>query len=248
MCTLIILRRPDHPWPLLLAGNRDEMADRPWSAPARHWPDRPEVVAGLDRLAEGSWIGINDHAVTAAVMNRTGTLGPAMGKRSRGELVLEALDHAEASEAARALANLNPRAYRAFNLVVADAVGCYLVCNVGESLVVSEIQPGLHMLSSRDLNDEADSRINGYLPRFRAASVPDPEQDNWQDWKRLLASHQHPSATDASAAMCFQQDDGFGTRSSSLIALPRYPGPDASPIWQFAAGSPDQAEFRPLSF
>ena len=41
MCTLIMLRRPGNDWPLLLAANRDEMGNRPWEAPARHWPDRP---------------------------------------------------------------------------------------------------------------------------------------------------------------------------------------------------------------
>src|SRR5260370_39144646 len=55
MCTLVILRRPDHRWPVLIGANRDEMIDRPWEPPGRHWPDRPEVVAGLDRLAGGAW-------------------------------------------------------------------------------------------------------------------------------------------------------------------------------------------------
>ena len=59
MCTLVILRRPGHDWPLLLGANRDEMKDRPWDAPARHWDDRPEVVAGRDRLSGGSWLGVN---------------------------------------------------------------------------------------------------------------------------------------------------------------------------------------------
>ena len=49
MCTLIILRRPNHDWPVLLAANRDEMSTRAWDPPARHWPDRPNVVAGIDR-------------------------------------------------------------------------------------------------------------------------------------------------------------------------------------------------------
>src|SRR6476659_3255713 len=57
MCTLVILRRPGHRWPVLIGANRDEMIDRPWEPPGRHWPDRPEVVAGLDRLAGGSWLG-----------------------------------------------------------------------------------------------------------------------------------------------------------------------------------------------
>src|SRR6185369_12562384 len=100
MCTVVILRRPGATWPTLIAANRDERQDRPWSPPGPHWPDRPEVVAGLDHLAGGSWLGINAHGLAAAILNRQGTLGPADGKRSRGELVLEALDHADAVDAA----------------------------------------------------------------------------------------------------------------------------------------------------
>jgi hypothetical protein len=120
MCTLVLLRRPGAAWPLVLAANRDELASRPARPPARHWPDRAEVVAGLDVQAGGSWLGINDYGVVAGVLNRTGTLGPAAGKRSRGELVLEALDHADAAAAAQALSDLDPHAYRPFNLVIAD--------------------------------------------------------------------------------------------------------------------------------
>jgi Transport and Golgi organisation 2 len=120
MCTLVLLRRPGTAWPLVLAANRDELASRPARPPGRHWPDRAEVVGGLDEQAGGSWLGVNDHGVVAGVLNRPGTLGPAAGKRSRGELVLEALDHADAAVAARALADLDPHAYRPFNLVIAD--------------------------------------------------------------------------------------------------------------------------------
>ena len=120
MCTLVLLRRPGNGWPLILGANRDEMHDRPWTAPGRHWPDRPEVVAGRDDLAGGSWLGLNDEGVVAAILNRRGTLGPAPGLRSRGELVLDALDHADARDAADALAALDARAFRPFNLVVAD--------------------------------------------------------------------------------------------------------------------------------
>jgi uncharacterized protein with NRDE domain len=117
MCTVVILRRPGHEWPLLFAGNRDEMSNRAWEPPMRHWPERPDVVAGLDKTAGGSWLGLNDHGLLAAVLNRVGSLGSAAGKRSRGELVLEALDNADAEDAARQLAHLDPAAYRSFNLV-----------------------------------------------------------------------------------------------------------------------------------
>jgi uncharacterized protein with NRDE domain len=120
MCTLILLQRPGSAWPLLLAANRDELKTRPWRPPARHWPDRPEVVAGIDDLSGGSWLGVNDHGVVAAVLNRVGTLGPAPDKRSRGELVLDALDHADAAAAAEMLSDIDPEAYRPFNLIIAD--------------------------------------------------------------------------------------------------------------------------------
>jgi uncharacterized protein with NRDE domain len=121
MCTVVVLHRPGATWPLLLAANRDELSGRPWRPPRRHWPDRPDVVAGLDVEAGGSWLGVNDDGVVAAVLNRVGSLGRAAGKRSRGELVLEALDHADAAAAAAALLALDPDAYRPFNLLVADS-------------------------------------------------------------------------------------------------------------------------------
>ena len=100
MCTFIILRRPGHDWPVLIAANRDEMIDRAWLPPARHWADRPDVVGGLDELAGGTWLAANDTNVVAAVLNREGSLGPTSDKRSRGELVLDAVDYPDAAVAA----------------------------------------------------------------------------------------------------------------------------------------------------
>ena len=122
MCTVIVLIRPGHDWPLVLAANRDEMLDRAWDPPGRYWPDRPGVVAGRDRTAGGTWMGVNDANLVAAVLNRPGSLGPAVGKRSRGELPLLALEHAAASDAAAAITDADASAWRSFNPVIAD--GC----------------------------------------------------------------------------------------------------------------------------
>src|ERR1700749_4586327 len=154
MCTLVILRRPDHRWPVLIGANRDEMIERPSEPPGRHWPDRPEVVAGLDRLAGGSWLGVNDWGVAAAVLNRHGSLGPATGLRSRGELVLEALDHADAVAAAEALADLDPAAYRTFNLIIADERDAFWLRPAGRSRIeLHPVEEGLSMIAAGDLND-----------------------------------------------------------------------------------------------
>jgi hypothetical protein len=261
MCTVVILRRPGHRWPLILAANRDEMADRAWMPPARHWPDREEVVAGLDRLAGGSWLGVNDHGVAAGVLNRESSLGPEAGKRSRGELVLEALDHADAAAAARALADLDARSYRSFNLVVADNSSAFWLRHLGEganaAIQVLPVPPGVSMITALDRNDPASARIRAYLPRFERATPPDPDAAThsaaWGDWERLLGSRVSEAAiaatgeAGAAGAMTIVTDGGFGTVSSSIIALPAPSVPVRKPIWRFAAGRPGEAPFEPVS-
>ncbi len=248
MCTLVVLHRPGHAWPMLFAANRDEVRTRPWLPPGRHWPDRPNVVAGLDQLAGGTWLGINDEGVVAAVMNRVGTLGPAPDKRSRGELVLEALDHADATSAAEALAELDPNAYRPFNLLVADH-GCAHWLRHADAGGSGEIEviappPGLFMLTARDCNDESCARIRGYLPRFRAAPLPDPDLGNWAAWEALLASRDFDSEAGPPGAMTIVTGGGFGTVSSALLALPAPARREARPVWRFAAGAPDRTPFE----
>ncbi len=246
MCTLVILRRPGTDWPLMLAANRDEMVDRPWQAPATHWPDRKDVIAGRDALSGGSWLGINRDGVVAAVLNRYGTLGPAPGKRSRGELVLEALDHAEAATAAAALSELNPDAYRGFNLVIADTRQAFwLTLRPEESEIECKPLPiGLSMLTSRELNDPDSPRIQLYKPQFEAAAAPDPDTGDWRAWETLLASRSYGEAAGPGGAMCVEMEGGFATVSSSLIALTENPSKD--PQWRFCPGRPDREAFVPL--
>lgn len=245
MCTLVLLLRPGHSWPVLIAANRDEAAGRAARPPARHWDDRPDVIAGLDLEAGGSWLGVNDYGVVATVLNREGSLGQLPGMRSRGELVLEALDHAEASEAASALAELEPAAYRPFNLVVADPRGAFWIRHGGtETIVVQTIEPGMHMLSAADLNDPAHPRIATHLPRFATATPPEPEHENWHDWPALLTSRDIPDGQAPDAAMRLDLPDGFRTRSSALIALPAFPGFVHQPIWLHAEYDCDDETFR----
>src|SRR5215469_8832020 len=127
MCTVVLLIRPGHAWPLLLAANRDEMLERAWDPPAAHWSDQPGVIAGRDRSGGGTWMGVNHDGVVAAVLNRPGSLGPAAGKRSRGELPLLALARPSATAAAAAIATLDAAAWRSFNLVLADRSGAVFV-------------------------------------------------------------------------------------------------------------------------
>jgi hypothetical protein len=239
MCTLVILRRPGHEWPLVLAANRDELRSRPAKPPARHWPDRAHVTAGLDELAGGTWLGFNDDGLAAAVLNRRGTLGPAPGKRSRGELVLDALDHAEAYIAADALRALDPAAYRPFNLVVADAIDAFVLSHAGDGAIrVTPVPEGASMLESGELNDPTSARTRHYLPLFRTAPEPDPaDLASWAGWQALLADRTSETG-DPRDAMCIITEGEYGTVSGSLLALPAYA--TERPVWLYADGRPGE--------
>ena len=248
MCTVVILRRPAAAWPLILAANRDERVARPWQAPGRHWPDRPDVVAGRDELAGGTWLGLNDTGVVAAVMNREGSLGPAPRKRSRGELALEALDHADADAAIEALRHLDGKAYRPFNLVIADNRDAYWLKSIGDGpLLVTPIEPGVSMLTARDLNDTRSARIAAFLPLFEEAEPPDPENANWDRWQALMAAGRpEDPASLPLTSMAIDPSDGYGTLSGSLIALP-LDMRQTRPVWRFCGGRPGTVPYEDVA-
>ncbi len=251
MCTVVLLRRPGHDWPLILGANRDELTSRPWLPPARHWPDRAHVIAGQDELAGGTWMAVNDDGVCASILNRQHSLGPEDGKRSRGELPLEAVDHAEAREAADALSRLEPGSYRSFNLVIADAQNAYWLRSSGDpesQIDVMEIPDGISMITARDLNDPESPRIQRHLPRFLAAPAPDVEADDWFAWQGLMATKTDGREEDGRAAMNITSLGHFATVSSSLIALPRRDRFGVKPEWLFCSGRPDLNAYEPVKF
>jgi uncharacterized protein with NRDE domain len=229
MCSIIL--RLDHTG-VFIAANRDEILRRPWLPPAAHWPEHPGIIAGRDETAGGTWMGLNAHGVMAAVLNRHGTLGPAAGKRSRGELPLLALTGTSAAAAAANIAALDAGFYRAFNLVTADARAAYLVRGLGAGTPdISRLPDGVTMITAGEPNDITEPRIARHLPKFATAA--------WADWGRLLADNAPPLA----GALNIPPQNGFGTVCAALLALPR----GDAPAWRFAPGPPHQAAFAEVA-
>lgn len=232
MCTVVMLHRRGHPWPLVLAALRDEMIGRAWDPPAAHWPDRPGVVGGRDRLAGGTWMASDGQRVVC-VLNRPGTLGSQPGKRSRGVRPLAAL----ADEP------IDGDAFAAFNLVCAGRAGGWSVESEAGRQVRRAIPEGVSMLTAHGLDSGESPRARLHLPRFRAASAPDPTAGDWSCWLALLASTEAEPGAGPRGGMTITPDGGYGTVSASLFALPA----EGAPVWLFAAGPPGVAPFRRVS-
>lgn len=223
---------------MVLVANRDESVDRAWDPPAAWWPDQPGVIAGRDRTAGGTWMGLNAHGLTAAVLNRPGSLGPQAGKRSRGELPLLALAETTFAVAVEAIVSLDAGQWRGFNMVIADRSGAAFIRGLGYGRPVAYRLPaGVSMITAHDPNDTESPRVARHLARFRAA--PPPEPGDWEAWRAILADRSGP----AGEQMNVVPRGGFGTVCSSLLAF----STEGEPVWLFAAGPPDEAPFEPVS-
>src|SRR5262245_1245085 len=116
MCFILALFQIHPNYPLIVAANRDELRTRLSREPHR-WPGEPAIWAERDEVASGTWLGVNDRGLLAAVTNRRdGALDPS--RPSRGILCLDVLRQ-PSPEAARTLIVdlLAARAYNPFNLL-----------------------------------------------------------------------------------------------------------------------------------
>lgn len=213
MCTLVALHRCTPGAFLWIAANRDEYLDRAAEGPALRAGRSGAVVAPLDRRAGGTWWGVNAHGVFAAITNRpTRTLDPT--RRSRGQLVLDALAHDSVRGATAALAGVGRDLYNPFNLFVADARDAAAIVYEGTPRVM-ELAPGVHVVGNADPNAREVAKIGRTLERAEAVAAG--PADRIEDGLTEIC-RSHEAGDDPLASTCVHRG-GYGTRSSTLLRL-----------------------------
>lgn len=148
MCTLLLAWQVDPARPLIVAANRDEFRARS-TAPARFWPEAPQLLAGRDLEAGGTWLGVTRAGRFAALTNvREPHVRPASGAPSRGRLVADFLRGTAAPAAY--LAGVDAGAYSGFNLVVGDGEALWYLSN--RSGEPRPVPAGVHGVSNAGLD------------------------------------------------------------------------------------------------
>lgn len=223
MC-LIVFAYQSHPeYKLILAANRDEFYDRPTEL-ADFWDDTPDILAGRDLKAGGTWMGITRSGRFAALTNYRQVGNDNFGAPSRGMLVKEYLT--EPVDPHKYLTHVNSQkiAYDGFNFVAGGHGGLFYYSNqTGE---IQQVSPGMYGLSNHLLNTSWPkvSKAKQGLSRLLRTPGPFdvetlfgimadqscPEDDQLPDtgvgleWERLLSP-------------IFITSEIYGTRSTSLI-------------------------------
>ncbi|RQG91729.1 hypothetical protein EA462_06475 [Natrarchaeobius halalkaliphilus] len=242
MCTLTLAWQVFEDAPVAVAANRDEALERDSLPPAVYRTD-PLVVAPTDAAAGGTWIGYNEFGVFAGITNGW-TDADLAGERSRGLLVADVLE-AESVLAANAVLSDAVAAdeYDAFNLVIADAEDA--VCYRWDGhLDRTAFDPGVHVVVNAAVDDEVvvppsrpdaareQARNARRVRRALSVDTTDPGEpvEAWLERAgSVLADHEY--------GVCLHED-GFGTRSSSLIAL------GGTSTYRFAPGPPCRTSYE----
>lgn len=240
MCIFSVIYRVLPDCPIFVLTNRDESTERPSISPRVFTTDNgTRWFGGADAKAGGTWFGINEHGLLAAVTNRKKEPLPP-NPRSRGLLCRDVLGHASASAAADwVLDELSRQAYAGFNLVMLTAeTAC--VIEAADSTSVTQLAPGVHTLSNGPLSAHDDPRVN--LAQSLVAQMLSEQTDR----KAMIGRAQQICAVPSSEGglgMCVHGEN-WGTVSSTIAALAC--DSRQSQYW-YAAGPPCRTAYTDYS-
>src|SRR5690606_13058 len=147
MCLVVFAWKAHPHYRLVLAANRDEFHSRP-AEPLHWWPDRPDILAGRDLLARGTWLGVSRSGRFATVTNYREDLQRQHSGRSRGELVTGFL--ASGTDPLGYCSKIDAAEYAGFSLLAMAGEAAAYVSNRGDE--PRELAPGTYGLSNASLD------------------------------------------------------------------------------------------------
>ena len=156
MCLILVAWRKYSDYPLVVAANRDEFHARP-SDRAGFWRDQPQILAGRDLEAKGTWLGVSRSGRFAAVTNYRGGRDPE-AKESRGSLVTRFLLGA---------ATESRTGYSGFNLLAADRNELHWLSN--RDGAPRTLEPGFYALGNLLLDTPEVAEVKSRFERTSLA-------------------------------------------------------------------------------
>ena len=162
MCLILVGWKTHPDYALVVAANRDEFHARPAST-AAFWPDHPQILAGRDLQARGTWLGIARNGRFASVTNYRGGHDPS-AVESRGTLVSRFL--LNGLSPGKYVSEIKPGIYSGFNLLVSDQKELWWLSNRDGGS--RRLEPGYYALGNLLLDTPEVMEVKA---RFQAAPV-----------------------------------------------------------------------------
>ena len=198
MC-LITFSYKNHPfYKLIVAANRDEFYQRPTRA-AQFWTDEqlPDILAGKDLKANGTWMGVSKTGRWGALTNYRDPSNINENAPSRGDLVLDYLKSNSNERAYLKEIKENGKKYNGFNLLIGGKDSLYHFSN--ETNSIKEIEPGIHGVSNALLDTNWPKLDQAPDEKLPSTGIP-------YEWEKAVSS-------------IFIKTDNYGTLCSTLLLV-----------------------------
>lgn len=225
MCILFIAIKQHPHYPLVIAANRDEFFERPTQS-AHFWTQHPDVIAGKDLKAGGTWMGASKSGHIAALTNIRDPKRVDLTKQTRGELVINYLIQAPSANEFETSLIEQAGLYNGYNLLFGHWQNLRVYNNHTNNTV--HLTQGTYGLSNADLNSpwpklnlgvqqlqqycqqESDLKskhlFDLLLNKHKSEDYLLPHTGISLEWERQLSS-------------IFIQGEEYGTRSSTVVMI-----------------------------
>lgn len=232
MCIFSVVYQHLADCPVFVLTNRDESTERP-SLPPQEFISPiggTRWFGGADAKAGGTWFGINEYGLIAAITNRKKNVEPSE-PRSRGLLCRDVLGHSTAGAAVDWVQReLVAREYAGFNLILLSVEGAWVIEALDEPLC-GQLEPGIHTVGNGPLAAVSDPRV-----AFMQSLVERMVADSTDGKARVRRAEEicRIQADEGSPGICLH-GDRWGTVGSTIAAVGRVP---QQAEYHYAAGPP----------
>ncbi|MDT8421294.1 MAG: NRDE family protein [Desulfuromonadales bacterium] len=222
MC-LILFACHQHPsYPLVMAANRDEFYARP-TRTAGWWDDAPELLAGKDLSAGGTWLGVTRTGRVAAVTNYRDPAKHDPAARSRGGLTMAFLLAGSSPQAFRARLQAGRNTYNGYNLLFGSFTDLHYFSNRGSA--PGKLPPGIHGLCNHLLDTPWPKVRRGKQALALALQEREPDPDKLWEVLADTTPAKDDELPDTGISRAWEKmlssikivGDHYGTRTSTLL-------------------------------
>lgn len=226
MCILFFAIKQHPKYPLIICANRDEYHQRPTQS-MHWWPNKitqNEMLAGKDLQAGGTWLAINKQGRFSALTNYRQPQLFDENKKSRGDLVLNAVAKQDNDMAKQLKESANN--YNNFNLVYGNLNNLH--CFDSVKMKFQALTTGFHSLCNGALDDIwpkmalGQSQLTQYIKSSAEHSVDVEKlfnlmQNNQQASVEKLPKTGVPMEWEQRLSSIFIVSPDYGTRTTNII-------------------------------
>ena len=226
MCLITFAYKIHPEYKLILAANRDEFYGRA-TRKAQFWEDEghPDILAGKDLEADGTWMGTTKGRMWSALTNYRDPSWERKDPPSRGHLVLNYLKESESPKQFSKGLVSNTDHYMGFNILVGDPDEIYHYSNKTDKLTL--IEPGIHGVSNALLNtswpkmDWAKKDLERIISKneFSNEELFDLLSNSERAPEDQLPDTGIPEEWEKAVSSVFIKTETYGTRCSTLLLI-----------------------------